>query len=60
MGQAVAEAALRANVELVPYTLCGPNDTQTKSHVSVQGVQLELVPPSVRDRCGTDGAVRCG
>lgn len=49
MGQAVAEAALRANVELVPYTLCGPNDTQTKSHVSVQGVQLELVPPSVRD-----------
>ncbi|GFR44383.1 hypothetical protein Agub_g5603 [Astrephomene gubernaculifera] len=49
MGQAVAEAALRANIELVPYTLCGPNDVADKSHVSVQGVQLELVPPATRD-----------
>ncbi|GLC45206.1 hypothetical protein PLESTF_000647200 [Pleodorina starrii] len=54
MGQAVAEAALRADVELVPYTLCAPLDTTDKTHVSVQGVQLELVPPTVRDAAIAD------
>ncbi|EFJ52603.1 hypothetical protein VOLCADRAFT_109527 [Volvox carteri f. nagariensis] len=49
MGQAVAEAALRANIDLVPYTLCAPMDIEKKTHVTVQGVQLELVPPAVRD-----------
>ncbi|PNG99838.1 Dihydrodipicolinate reductase 1, chloroplastic [Tetrabaena socialis] len=54
MGQSVAEAALRAHVELVPYTLCGPNDVLTRSHVEVGGVQLELVPPAVRDATVAD------
>ncbi|KAG2492224.1 hypothetical protein HYH03_009469 [Edaphochlamys debaryana] len=49
MGQAVAEAAMRAGVEVVPYTLCGPSDTVDKSHVSVQDVKMELVPPATRD-----------
>ncbi|KXZ49169.1 hypothetical protein GPECTOR_23g95 [Gonium pectorale] len=49
MGQAVAEAAMRAGVEVVPYTLCGPADVESKSHVDVQGLKVELVPPAVRD-----------
>lgn len=46
MGQAVAEAALRAGVELVPYTLCGPGE---KKEVNIQGINIELVDPAVRD-----------
>ena len=49
MGQAVAEAALRAGVELVPYTLCGPADVATNATVNVAGHALTLVPPSTRD-----------
>ncbi|GLI67484.1 hypothetical protein VaNZ11_011701 [Volvox africanus] len=54
MGQAVAEAALRANIDLVPYTLCAPLDVENKNHVTVQGIKLELVPPSVRDTAITE------
>jgi 4-hydroxy-tetrahydrodipicolinate reductase len=46
MGQAVAEAALRAGIEIVPYTLCGPGETRP---VSVQGIDIELLDPSRRD-----------
>lgn len=49
MGQAVAEAALRAQLELVPYTLCGPSEADARPTVSVGGVSVELVPPSTRD-----------
>lgn len=46
MGQAVAEAALRAGVELVPFTLCGPGEQKP---VSIQGHNIALVGPSERD-----------
>lgn len=46
MGQAVAEAALRAGVELVPFTLCGPGEQKP---VDIEGHKIALVGPEERD-----------
>lgn len=48
MGRAVAEAAIKAGVTVVPYTLCGELDV-AKGAVEVMGQQLQLVGPSGRD-----------
>eukprot|EP00195_Chlamydomonas_chlamydogama_P008875 CAMPEP_0202901104 /NCGR_PEP_ID=MMETSP1392-20130828/13292_1 /ASSEMBLY_ACC=CAM_ASM_000868 /TAXON_ID=225041 /ORGANISM="Chlamydomonas chlamydogama, Strain SAG 11-48b" /LENGTH=279 /DNA_ID=CAMNT_0049587605 /DNA_START=162 /DNA_END=1001 /DNA_ORIENTATION=- len=44
MGQAVGEAALRAGLDLVPYTLCSTNDS-VKQTVDVGGTAVKLVAP---------------
>lgn len=49
MGKAVAEAALKAGLELVPYTLCGASEAAANKSVEVSGQQLELVGPDTRD-----------
>eukprot|EP00877_Chromochloris_zofingiensis_P003502 jgi/Chrzof1/13152/Cz07g21240.t1 len=49
MGQAVAEAAVRAGLELLPYTLCGAGEAAAKSHVQLAGHQVQLVGPDSRD-----------
>ena len=49
MGRAVAEAALRAGLALVPYTLCGPEEAAQDDAVSVCGTRVELVGPQQRD-----------
>ncbi|KAL6755816.1 hypothetical protein V8C86DRAFT_1790414 [Haematococcus lacustris] len=48
MGQAVAEATLRAGLELVPYTLC-PAEAAGAGHVSVGDRQVKLVGPADQD-----------
>lgn len=49
MGRAVAEAAVRAGLDLVPYTLCGATEVAANKAVEVAGKQLELVGPDTRD-----------
>jgi hypothetical protein len=50
MGQAVADAAVRAGLTLAPYTLCSKEDAASRGTVEVAGgQQLELVGPSNRD-----------
>jgi hypothetical protein len=69
MGQAVANAALRAGLTLAPYTLCSDKEAAEKGTVEVAGQQLQLVGPSTRDEViaqvcwcgwgGTDGGRCC-
>lgn len=49
MGQAVAEAALRAGLSLAPYSLCSDKEAAERGAVEVSGQQLQLVGPSTRD-----------
>jgi 4-hydroxy-tetrahydrodipicolinate reductase len=49
MGRSVAEAAIRAGVEVVPFTLCGEREAAAGGSVEVMGQQLQLVGPSGRD-----------
>ncbi|KAF6261032.1 hypothetical protein COO60DRAFT_1294061 [Scenedesmus sp. NREL 46B-D3] len=49
MGRAVAEAAVRAGLDLVPYTLCGASEVAANKAVDVAGKQLQLVGPDTRD-----------
>jgi 4-hydroxy-tetrahydrodipicolinate reductase len=49
MGRAVAEAALRAGLEVVPYTLCGAAELQRQGSIDVSGKIIELVGPDTRD-----------
>lgn len=48
MGKAVAEAAIKAGVEVVPFTLCGEREASQGS-IEVMGQQVQLVGPSGRD-----------
>ncbi|GAX77624.1 hypothetical protein CEUSTIGMA_g5067.t1 [Chlamydomonas eustigma] len=45
MGQAVGEAAVRAGLELIPYSFCSSKDSKTKSQIDVGGISVELVGP---------------
>ena len=45
MGQSVGEAALRAGLELVPYSLCSAADAASKESVQVGGKSVQLVGP---------------
>jgi 4-hydroxy-tetrahydrodipicolinate reductase len=49
MGRAVAEAAVRAGLDLVPFTLCGASEAAAGKAVEVAGTQLQLVGPDTRD-----------
>lgn len=49
MGRAVAEAALRAGLELVPYSLCGAAEAASSSSLDISGQQVQLVGPDKRD-----------
>ena len=49
MGRAVAEAALRAGLEVLPYTLCGAGELQRQASVDVSGKTVQLVGPDTRD-----------
>lgn len=67
MGRAVAEAAVKAGLQLVPYTLCGASEAASKQEIDVAGQQLQLVGPDTRDaviqqvrRLGTGDAGGCG
>jgi len=46
MGKAVAEAATRAGLQVLPYTLCGAGES---GKIDVAGQSVELVGPSERD-----------
>jgi len=48
MGQAVAEAAVRAGLELVPYSLCGPAEA-VGTQLPVAGAAVTLIGPDGRD-----------
>eukprot|EP00775_Hariotina_reticulata_P005324 gene5324-5559_t len=50
MGRAVAEAAVKAGLPLVPYTLCGAAEAAASSSVEVSGQHLKLVGPDTRDQ----------
>lgn len=50
MGRAVAEAAVRAGLPLVPYTLCGAAEAAANSSIEVAGTQMQLVGPDTRDQ----------
>lgn len=49
MGRSVAEAAVRAGLELVPYTLCGAQEAADTPSIEVSGRTLQLVGPDTRD-----------
>lgn len=49
MGRAVAEAAVRAGLPLVPYTLCGAKEAAADESVEVAGEKLQLIGPDTRD-----------
>jgi hypothetical protein len=49
MGRAVAEAAERAGLQVLPYTLCGAAEAVPGSSIEVAGQQVALVGPSERD-----------
>ncbi|GBF92169.1 4-hydroxy-tetrahydrodipicolinate reductase chloroplastic-like, partial [Raphidocelis subcapitata] len=51
MGRAVAEAATRAGLRVLPYTLCGAGEAARAAggRIEVAGQELELVEPSRRD-----------
>lgn len=50
MGRAVAEAAARAGLHVLPYTLCGAGEAEAKGgKIDVAGQSMELVGPSNRD-----------
>lgn len=49
MGRAVAEAAVRAGLDLVPFTLCGAKEAEANASIEVAGQQLQLVGPQTRD-----------
>eukprot|EP00882_Tetradesmus_deserticola_P019670 GHRQ01021191.1.p3 GENE.GHRQ01021191.1~~GHRQ01021191.1.p3 ORF type:complete len:110 (+),score=38.54 GHRQ01021191.1:83-412(+) len=49
MGRAVAEAAVGAGLDLVPFTLCGASEAAANKAVEVAGKQLQLVGPDTRD-----------
>lgn len=48
MGQAVAEAAVRAGVEVIPFSLCSPSE-EGQTSVKVAGHSIELVGAKGRD-----------
>lgn len=45
MGQAVGEAALRAGLEVLPFTFTSAEDAQRNPTVDVGGVKVQTVPP---------------
>ena len=47
MGRAVAEAAVRAGLQLAPFTLCGA--AEAGGVVEVAGTSMQLVGPDTRD-----------
>lgn len=49
MGQAVAEATVRAGLELVPYTLAAAEVVSRTKEVEVAGHKVQLVGPDTRD-----------
>lgn len=49
MGQAVAEAVVRAGLPLVPYTLCVLRPGQEATTLSVAGTNMTMVLPHERD-----------
>ncbi|MEW5314039.1 MAG: hypothetical protein WDW38_005566 [Sanguina aurantia] len=49
MGQAVAEAVVRAGLPLVPYTLCVLRPGQEATTLSVAGTDMTMVLPHERD-----------
>eukprot|EP00878_Enallax_costatus_P002429 GHUV01002606.1.p1 GENE.GHUV01002606.1~~GHUV01002606.1.p1 ORF type:complete len:316 (+),score=79.39 GHUV01002606.1:67-1014(+) len=49
MGRSVAEAAVRAGLELVPYTLCGAKEAADTPSIEIAGQTLQLVGPDTRD-----------
>ena len=49
MGRAVAEAATRAGLHLLPYTLCGAAEAAPGAAIDVAGQRMELVGPAERD-----------
>lgn len=50
MGRAVAEAATRAGLQVLPYTLCGAGEVgNSGGRIEVAGQSMELVGPSNRD-----------
>lgn len=49
MGRAVAEAAVRAGCQLVPYTLCGASEAASASSLDIGGVDVKLIGPDLRD-----------
>jgi hypothetical protein len=51
MGRAVAEAATRAGLRVLPFTLCGAGEASRAAggRIEVAGQQVELVEPSRRD-----------
>lgn len=49
MGRAVAEAAARAGLNVLPYTLCGAGEAAPGKAIEVAGQQVVLVGPAERD-----------
>jgi 4-hydroxy-tetrahydrodipicolinate reductase len=49
MGRAVAEAATRAGLQVLPFTLCGAAEAQGGATIEVAGQKMELVGPATRD-----------
>jgi len=49
MGQAVADATIKAGLELVPYTLCASEVAAKQKSLALNGQQIELLGPETRD-----------
>ncbi|KAI8466135.1 MAG: hypothetical protein J3K34DRAFT_434831 [Monoraphidium minutum] len=49
MGRAVAEAAARAGLHVLPYTLCGAGEAVPGGAIDVAGQRVALVGPAERD-----------
>jgi 4-hydroxy-tetrahydrodipicolinate reductase len=50
MGRAVAEAATRAGLQVLPFTLCGAGEVGAKgATIEVAGQAMQLVGPAERD-----------
>ena len=54
MGNAVAEAAVRAGLQLVPYSFTGESEAVAIGNIGVSGIPVELVPPEVRQQALED------
>lgn len=54
MGNAVAEAVVRAGLQLVPYSFTGESEAVAIGNVGVSGIPVELVAPEVRQQALED------
>ncbi|KAK9865557.1 hypothetical protein WJX84_002189 [Apatococcus fuscideae] len=54
MGNAVAEAVVRAGLQLVPFSFTGESEAVAIGNMGISGIPVELVPQATRQKAMED------